>query len=634
MKPVEVLQQYWGYDQFRPLQEEIVNSAIEGHDVLALLPTGGGKSICYQVPGLAMDGLTLVISPLIALMRDQVQQLQNRKIKANAIYSGLNRREIDIVLDNCTYGNYKFLYVSPERLLTPMFQERIKKMKINLVAIDESHCISLWGYDFRPPYMRIAEIRKWLPDVPFMAVTATATRQVKEDIISKLELQSPKIFTKSFSRDNISYAVRKVFNKMEMSQVIFNKVAGSAIIYVNSRKATRETANYLNSKGISTDFYHAGLTDQQRAYKQQQWIKNQIRVMVATNAFGMGIDKPDVRTVIHLHIPSSPEAYYQEAGRAGRDGKKSYSIILCNPSDEDQLHQSFEWQNPEFEFIQRVYQALANYLRVGVGSSENVSYDFDLADFCHVFDFNSRKVFFALNKLESEGLISLNEPFRNPSRVWILINKTDLYKFQVEQSRFDPLIKILLRLYGGELFSQFIKISESKMAQLLNIKEEEIIKGLMTLHKLQIIDYDKQKDKPQIIFLTQRYDANSLPIDKKLIKSRLVSEKEKIHTMLEYINNDQRCRNQILLEYFDEINYQKCGICDTCVSQKKKSDITHHDQYKSQILKLLETGPLDIESLESEIGIDVKEEVEVVIKELLDENKIQYNSQWQLILIK
>ncbi len=633
LKPDEVLKQYWGYDSFRPQQELIVHSVMEGKDVLTLLPTGGGKSICFQVPGLCKPGITLVISPLIALMKDQVSQLNKLGIRASAIYSGMTQNQIDITLDNCIYGNQKFLYVSPERILTELFQERVIKMNVNLVAVDEAHCISLWGYDFRPPYLEIANLRELLPYVNFIALTATATKQVQDEIVQKLAFRNPAVFTQSFARTNLSYSVRRVFEKEKLLLKILNKVQGSSIVYVNSRKECRVYSDFLNKNNISSDFYHAGLSSEEREKKQIAWINDHTRVMVSTNAFGMGIDKSNVRSVLHMHIPSSPEAYYQEAGRAGRDGLKSYSVILCNENDSNFLAEQFEKSHPSPQLIEKVYQSIANYLQVAAGEVSINSFNFNLSAFCNQFNFDPLEAYYCIQILEQEGILRLNESLQIKSKLYFNVNRQDLYHFQIEQSKFDPIIKTLLRVYGGELFQEYIPIKEANLAKLLSVDEETIVRYLRSLYQLNIVDYIERKDQPQLSFVEMRYDSKHLPMNFNLLKARKGCEKEKSQTMVSYVENTQRCRNQILLEYFGELTYVPCELCDTCISKKKIITTTHHDAYKHQILEKLKKGPAPIESLETAIDAEDSSLIETVIKEMLDQGLIAYNEHWELILL-
>jgi len=629
---IQILQTYWGYPGFRPMQLDIVEAAAKGRDVLALLPTGGGKSICFQVPGLMRKGLTVVITPLIALMKDQVEQLNKRDIRAHAIYSGLSAREIDIILDNAAYGDMKFLYVSPERLQTEIFRTRALKMNITLIAVDEAHCISQWGYDFRPPYLQIAEFRELLPHTPIIAVTATATDKVREDIVSNLQLKNPEIFRQSFARENLSYSVRKVESKDSKLLDILKKVQGTAIVYAGSRKSTKEIASFLSRNNISADFYHAGLSTGERGLKQEQWINNKTRVIVATNAFGMGIDKPDVRLVVHMDLPPGPEAYYQEAGRGGRDGKLSYAVVLFSDNDTVRLKKSVEAANPDIVFIKKTYQALCNFLQIAVGSSNGESYDFDIARFSDQYNLDRMTTYYALKKLEREGLIYLNEAFQNPSRVWFLAPRQDVYKFQVENREYDELIKALLRVYGGEAFTQFVKISEKQLAKMLKIPVAKVISSLQYLHGLQMIDYDRQKESPQITFLTERYDVKELPIDKKFLLERQRIEFAKAEAIIEYVKNTTRCRSAILLEYFGEISYEKCGRCDNCLSRKKKENVDNLLHYKEQVLHILKAGPMDIEGLITEIEPEDQQEFIEYIRELTDRDIVAYNDNWELFI--
>lgn len=627
-----ILKKYWGYDSFRPLQQEIADSVCDGNNVLALLPTGGGKSICFQVPGMTLDGITIVVSPLIALMKDQVDQLVKRGIKAAAIYSGLSKEEIDILLDNCIYGDIKFLYVSPERLQTELFIARAQKMNVNLLAIDEAHCISQWGYDFRPPYLQIAEFREKIKKVPVIALTATATEKVKEDILKRLEIEDAQLFQKSFSRDNLSYAVRKVEAKDQKLVNILQTVQGSGIVYVNTRKDTREVASLLIRNNISADFYHGGLTPAERSEKQANWIKNRVRIIVATNAFGMGIDKPDVRIVVHLDIPPGPEAYYQEAGRGGRDGEKAYAVILYNENDITELKEHYRIANPGLDYLKRVYQALANYLKIAEGAGKGQSYNFDIAEFTHQFNLKPREAFMALKKIENEGLLYLSDALQNPSKVRLIASKEDLYRYQIENKKHDPYIKAILRLYGGEMFSDFMKINESKIGKFMNVSTGEVKQILDKLHEGRLLVYNKIKEKPQIIFTRERVDATRLPVDAAMLRERARTENEKVEAMISYVGNNQRCRSQILLEYFGEVSYKSCGICDTCVKNKKKSDDLHHTYYHNQIVNTLKKHPYEIDALITEIAPEDEDELMDQIRLMLDKGEIKYNEHWELIL--
>jgi ATP-dependent DNA helicase RecQ len=630
LKPTEVLKKYWHYATFRSPQEEIITASLEGKDVVAILPTGAGKSICFQVTAMMREGVCVVITPLIALMQDQVEQLKKRDIGAVAIHSGMNRAEIDIALDNCVYGKQKFLYVSPERLQTEMFRERFKKMRVNLVAIDEAHCISQWGYDFRPPYLRIAELRELNPAVPFMAVTASATPLVRDDIVANLQLKTPALFQKSFARENLSLVVRKTETKEKQMLNILSKVPGSAIVYVRSRKATETTAKFLSRNKIESIFYHAGLNTEERMSRQQDWISNKVRVMVATNAFGMGINKADVRTVIHLDLPENMEAYYQEAGRAGRDGKRSYATIVYHESDALALRQKVELAQPGMTELKKTYQALANYYQLALGAASNEAFDFDLEAFCKRFNFKQASVFPVLKKLEEVGLILLNEGFHRPSRIHFQIAKTKLYEFQVANEHFDPLIKSLMRSYGAELFSDFVTISENQMAKTLKATNGEIKKELKKLQDLQILVYEPSSDEPQIVFVLPRQDADRLPISKKEFEGRRKLHFEKMESMLEYADQATRCRMQVVQEYFGEITDDLCGICDVCISQKKKDGSAKLKDYCDQIHYLLAQKSMSIDELETSVAARDKDLFIEAVRELVEAGSIFYDDVWML----
>ncbi|MGK7396946.1 MAG: RecQ family ATP-dependent DNA helicase [Candidatus Cyclobacteriaceae bacterium M3_2C_046] len=631
MEPVEILRKYWGYEQFRPLQEDIIRSVIAGNDTLALLPTGGGKSICFQVPGLMLEGICLVISPLIALMKDQVEQLKKRNIPAAAIYSGLTQREIDILLDNCIYGNIKFLYVSPERLKTELFIERVKKMKVGLLAVDEAHCISQWGYDFRPPYLEIADFRQYLPEAEMIALTATATGEVKADIQEKLNFRQNKVFQKSFARANLSYAVRFEEDKEKKLIEVIQKVPGTAIVYVRSRKRTLEIARFLSKHKISADFYHAGLTNEERSVKQDRWIKNKTRVIVSTNAFGMGIDKPDVRLVVHMDLPENLEAYYQEAGRAGRDEKKAYALILVHEKDILDLQKKVLQSTPSVEYLRKVYQCLANYYKIAVGSNLLTSYDFDLNDFSKTYKLNLLEAYQAIKKLEMEGLIQLNQTFYNPSKLYFSVDKKNLYQFQVANAQLDNVIKALLRLYGGEIFSGFQKISEPQLAKMLHITTKEVEEKLQYLHQTEIAIYDKMKEKPQLTFITPRFDASKLPIDKNLLEHRRQNAIQKMEAVVHYVKHQFRCRTQLLLEYFEEISYQKCGVCDICVSQKKTIFQSEQlSQTRKDLLDLLNEREYPVNELIRLMPGSNRETALSIIRRMIDNQELLYTRQGNL----
>jgi ATP-dependent DNA helicase RecQ len=624
--PIDILIKYWGYPEFRAMQEDIILSILDGKDTLALLPTGGGKSICFQVPALCIEGLCLVISPLIALMKDQVEQLKKRHIPAAAIYSGMTKREVDIVLDNCRYGQVKFLYLSPERLKTDIFKERVKSMNVSIVAIDEAHCISQWGYDFRRPYMDIPELYPLIGEVKKVALTATATKEVKVDISEKLEFKEPVIFQKSFARKNLSYSVFHLENKEQKLLEILNNVKGSAIVYVKSRKATQKVSDMLTRENISADYYHAGLSTKIRTDKQDNWINNRSRVMVSTNAFGMGIDKPDVRVVVHLDLPESLEAYYQEAGRAGRDEKNAFAVLLYNKSDISRLKENFERSFPSIEYLKRIYQALANYYKLAVGSSQLQSFDFDMENFSKNFRLKPYDVFYAIKKLEEQGLILLNESFYKPSTLMLSVSNEGLYKYCIANQKYEPILKGLLRLYGGEVYQEFLKISEYDLAKLIKSNSNVVIKQLEYLHSNNILVYDKIKENPQLTFLTPRQDSGSLKLDKVQLKTRRKNVEIKLKAIIAYADNENSCKTRIFQEYFDEAAYLNCGVCDRCIAEKKKAQ-------RSDELQVIMEEVLSKSSLDPIYILDLKKMVQTnndflfteAIRILSDKGDIELN---------
>lgn len=613
------------------MQEDIIGAVLEKKDTLALLPTGGGKSVCFQVPGLQMNGLCLVISPLIALMKDQVEQLRKRGIQAVAIHSGMRREQIDVLLDNAIYGNTKFLYVSPERIQTELFAARVRQMNVSLIAVDEAHCISQWGYDFRPPYLRIASLREIFPDVPFIALTASATAQVQSDIVEKLLFRpGHALFRQSFARQNLSFVVRKTENKDAKLLEILRKVKGAAILYVRSRKATQEIARWLAKKQIPSSFYHAGLSFEERTKRQDEWIGNQTRVMVATNAFGMGIDKPDVRLVAHLDLPENLESYYQEAGRAGRDGQRAFAVILYQDADISNLRLKIEQGQPEFSYLRVLYQALANYYQLAVGSAEGESFDFDMHEFCERFQLNPIEVFNGLKKLEEEGLLQFNESFYSPSTVHFTIDHTKLYEIQVANAKFDPLIKMMLRLYGGEIFSGFVRIDESVLAKALKVLRPDVIEMLSHLHELRALLYIPAKDKPQVTFVLARQDAQYLPVDRSRLEARRTLVLEKMNAMISFVETSFRCRMQFIQDYFGEETEVTCGICDICIGKRKKDNILAFENLREEVLHAIRKNTWSIEHLEKEIAPKDRELFVDVVRELLDEGILTYDHAWRL----
>ncbi|MEJ7646562.1 MAG: RecQ family ATP-dependent DNA helicase [Chryseolinea sp.] len=633
--PLSILKKYWKHDQFRALQEEIVHASLTGKDVLALLPTGGGKSVCFQVPALLRDGLCIVVTPLIALMKDQVEQLKSKGIEAVAIHAAMPRAQVDLLLDNCIYGNIKFLYVSPERLQNELFIERVKKMNVGLLAIDEAHCISQWGYDFRPAYLNIASIRMLHPNVPVIALTASATAQVRKDIAIKLEFKKDSVtFQKSFARDNLSFVVRRTENKERKVLEILQKVPGSSIIYVRSRKATQEIAAWLVKKKITASFYHAGLSFEERANRQDSWIQNRSRVMVSTNAFGMGIDKPDVRVVIHLDLPENLESYYQEAGRGGRDGKRAFAVMIYHDADVSNLEQKTAQSQPEPAFLRKVYQALCNYYQLAMGSSAGESYDFDLHEFCERFHYHPTEVYAALKKLEEEGIIQFNDSFYSPSSIHISLDKARLYQFQVANVRFDPLIKTLMRMYGGEMLSGFSKISEPQLSRVLKITVDEVTKMLKHLNDLRVAIYQPVKDTPQITFVIPRQDADRLPLDLQRLLERRKLILSKMKAMADFVTSAQRCRMQRIQDYFDEVSSKSCGICDVCIAQRKKENSAAFENLRHEVLRVLNDKPLTVEQVQEYISPIDQELFVDVVRDMVDEGVLQYDTLWKLGIAK
>ncbi len=620
--PIDILKQYWGYPEFRPMQEEIIQSVLDGKDTLALLPTGGGKSICFQVPALCQEGICIVISPLIALMKDQVFQLQKRNIKAEAIYSGIHYRAIDRILDNCAYGNIKFLYLSPERLTSELVRERLKKMKVNLVAIDEAHCISQWGYDFRPPYLQIAEIRDFLPeDIPFIALTATATSEVVLDIQEKLEFRAKNVFQKSFKRDNLAYVVLHEEQKLVKLLEIVRNVKGSGIVYVRSRRQTKEIAAFLQRNNVSADYYHAGLSTQNRSARQDAWIKNTTRIMVSTNAFGMGIDKADVRTVVHMDLPNNLEAYFQEAGRAGRDGKKSYAVLLYEIADKERLKYGFEQAFPPIKEIKRVYQALGSYLQLAVGGGEGESFDFDIIKFTKNFDLNLVTAYSSIKLLEQDGWVLLSDALFRPASLKIMVNKGELYDYYLRNKKHEVILKTILRAYQG-LFNDFGTISESKIANHLKIKRADLSKALKLMQQEGIIAYREEKDSPQLTLLQERVDAKNLTIDTAMYEFRKRSYQERMNKAIKYAEEDI-CRSQQLLFYFGE-DSKACGVCDVCLNRKSTAlNNDEFERYKMKIQAMLQKEDLSLDEVADSFVPKRREKVLKTIDYLLDEGILE-----------
>ena len=619
----EILKRYWGYDAFRDLQEEIITSIGEGKDTLGLMPTGGGKSITFQVPALAKEGMCLVITPLIALMKDQVENLKNRDIKAIAIYSGMTRQEIIVALENCIFGNYKFLYISPERLDTEIFRVKLRSMNISMITVDESHCISQWGYDFRPAYLKIAEIRELLPDIPVLALTATATPEVVKDIQQRLHFKKENVFRMSFERKNLAYIVRNTDNKTGEILHILNRMPGSSIIYVRNRKRTKETTLFLQREGITADFYHAGLNNDVKDLRQKRWQSGECRVMVATNAFGMGIDKPDVRTVIHLDLPDSPEAYFQEAGRAGRDGEKAYAIILYANSDKAALKKRISDTFPEKDYIKQVYEQLNYYYQMAMGDGLGCMFDFNLEDFCRKYKHFPVPADSALKILTQAGYIEYTDEQDNASRLLFTIHREELYKLREMGEQADLLIQTILRSYTG-VFTDYAYIHEDSLAMRTGLTRQQIYDLLIVLAKRRILDYIPHKKTPYIIYKRERVELRHLQISKTVYEERKERYESRIKAMLEYVTSETACRSRMLLHYFGEKNEHNCEQCDTCINRKKNNGVTDssYNVLRRQILEMLsvqQRTPADLARL---IEAD-KEEIAAVIRFLLDKGEIQ-----------
>ena len=619
----EILKQYWGYDSFRGIQEEIIKSIGEGRDTLGLMPTGGGKSITFQVPALAKDGLCIVITPLIALMKEQVQNLRQRGIKAVAIYSGMTRQEILIALENCIFGNYKFLYISPERLDTDIFKQKLRAMKVNMITVDESHCISQWGYDFRPAYLKIADIRELLPGVPLLALTATATPDVVQDIQSRLKFREKNVFRMSFERKNLAYIVRKTDNKTAELLHILRRMPGSAIIYVRSRRRTKETTELLTHEGITADFYHAGLDNAVKDIRQKRWQDGECRVMVATNAFGMGIDKPDVRLVIHLDLPDSPEAYFQEAGRAGRDGEKAYAVILYSKSDKVTLHKRIPDTFPDKDYIKKVYEHLQYYYQMAMGDGLGCTKEFNLEEFCRKFKHFPVPADSALKILTQAGYIEYTDEQDNASRIIFTIRRDELYKLREMGNETEALVQTILRSYTG-LFTDYAYISETALSLRTGLTRQQIYNVLMSLSKRRIIDYIPRKKTPYIIYTRERVELNHLHISPAVYEERKERYEARIRAMVDYVTSETACRSRMLLRYFGEKNENNCGQCDVCLSGHAAHELPTDtfEKLKKELLTILQEQVLTPAEVAEKTEAD-RDLLSHAIQYLLEEGEIK-----------
>lgn len=621
----ELLKQYFGYNSFRPLQEDIIKSVLDGRDTLALLPTGGGKSVCYQIPALAQDGICLVITPLIALMKDQVSQLRKRNVSALSIYSGMAFYEVKKALQNATTGQFKFLFVSPERLKTKLFKEYLPAMPINLIAVDEAHCISQWGYDFRPPYLEIAAIRNELPAIPVLALTASATKEVQEDICDKLEFTAHNIFRQSFEKPNLSFSVFNTPHKINKLYEILHNVPGTALVYLRNRRRTKEIARLLQLNGINATYYNAGLSNEERSKRQEDWLTNKVRVMACTNAFGMGIDKAEVRTVVHMDVPDCLESYYQEAGRAGRDGKKAYAVLLYADDELNELELLPAKKFPSIDIIRNMYQAVCNYMQVPVGSGEGQYFDFNLSECCERFKLESTLLVNALHTLGQAGYISFSENVFIPSKAGFIVKKEALYAFEKDNPTLEPLIKSLLRSYEG-IFDNVVNISEKTLSRLLQINEEDVTNKLKALAHYEIIYYQPKKDTPQLFFLYNRVSASEITIDAKLYEKRKQQYRLKVKEMISYALNHHSCRSKMIRVYFNDKDIKPCGICDICLDKKKVALSTDAiEQLASQLLLHLPKFN-SIHQLQQQLK-EPMQNVEAAVQYLISEEIIEWNGE-------
>jgi ATP-dependent DNA helicase RecQ len=614
--PINILERYWNFTEFKPLQEDIINAVIEGEDTFVLLPTGGGKSLCFQIPALAKEGICIVISPLIALMKDQVQKLQDQGIKAMALTSGISPEQLDTMLDNCIYGNYKFLYISPERLQQELVQERIKQMNVNLIAVDEAHCISQWGNDFRPAYKNITQLRQLQPGVNVVALTASATPKVVEDIIIELDFIQPKVFKQSFLRPNLAYLVLHEDDKYHRIESVLKKYTASSIIYVRNRKLTLEISAFLEKKGITSTYYHGGLTNAEKDSYMQQWLNNQKQVIVATNAFGMGIDKPDVKTIIHFNLPESIESYFQEAGRAGRNGDKAFAVILKNNSDELLVKNQFLSVLPSVDFIKQVYRKLCNYFQISYGEGEFSTYDFDFNSFCKVYNFSSILCYNALLLLDRTSIISLSRQFHNQVSVQITASNQVVFHYLETHKNIELIVKSLLRMYGG-IFEHDTKINLLRIAEKASTTEPVIISTLQQLERDEIISLNLAKTDAQVTFIQPREDDKTINRIASVIEQQNNLKQFQVNAVIDYIKNDDICKSMQLLSYFGDKNIKPCGICSVCTNTKKANKPQDLKTLRNRVIELLEYGDLSSRHIISKLDCS-EDELKLVLQLLLE----------------
>ncbi len=629
---LSILKQYWGYDEFRALQGDIIRSIAAGKDTLGLMPTGGGKSLTFQVPTMTMEGICIVVTPLIALMKDQVENLKKRGIAAAAIYSGMSQNDIMLTLDNSVFGAYKFLYVSPERLATPIFMQKIKQATVCMIAVDESHCISQWGYDFRPSYLRIADVRELLPNVPVLALTATATPEVVDDIQKQLHFRAPNLFQKSFQRSNLAYVVRTVENKDENLLKILNSVQGTSVVYVRNRKRTKEVAEFLNQNGISAEHFHAGLKNETKDVRQSRWKSGETRVIVSTNAFGMGIDKAEVRTVVHMDVPDSVEAYFQEAGRAGRDEKKAYAVLLYNNGDAVKMRKRVTDTFPGKEMVRKVYEALGNYLQMGVGSGLDRVFAFDIGDFCTKFKLPILISYNCLKILQQAGYLELTDEQDSSSRLLFVANKDDLYKIKLTPNQ-DKLIHILLRSYTG-LFTDLAPINEDTIAKRLEWTRDKVYEQLVALAKEHIIQFIPRKKTPYLTFVHERVETDRVALGKEAYDDRRDRYIARVKSVLDYAKEENVCRSQVLLSYFGEKDTKPCGKCDIC--QRRRETELSDEEFETirlNILRILSEEELSVNSLTKKIAVKEPKTLKV-IRFMIDNGQLKENESMKLSISK